>query len=327
MIIRTLVVGAALAVAVIALPAKGAEQLRLKAQVNVHGPLVTLGDLIDGAGASSGIPVFRAPDLGTVGTVRVDRIIAAAQAQGLAGLDTGGIDSVSVSRLGREIAANEVIQAITRHIVEMGRGARGEDLDVTLDRFEQPVVVEQSAMAPLSVDKLDYDPATGRFAARLAVADSRAASAGLRFSGRAVEIVEVPVLARALERGEVISPRDIVIDRMPRSAMRSEMIVDADRLTGMSARRQIRDGVPLTADLLMEPILVRRSDLVTIVYRTPGLTLTTRGRALSAGARGEVIQVFNIQSKRTVEAEISGPGFVTVLPQRVPVASLQTTVR
>ncbi|MCT8972825.1 flagellar basal body P-ring formation chaperone FlgA [Microbaculum marinisediminis] len=327
MIIRTLVVGAALAVAVFALPAMGAEQPRLKAQVTVHGPLVTLGDLIDGAGAASGIAVFRAPDLGTAGTVRVDRILTAAQAQGLAGLDTGGLDSVSVSRLGRAIASDEIVQAITRHIVETGRGDRPEDIDVTLDRFEQPIVVEQSAMAPLSVDKLEYDPATGRFAALLAVADSRAAGTGLRFSGRAVEIIEVPVLARALERGEVISPRDIVIDRLPRSAVRSEMIVDADRLTGMSARRHLRDGVPLTADLLMEPILVHRGDLVTIIYRTPGLTLTTRGRALSAGARGEVIQVFNIQSKRTVEAEISGPGFVTVLPQRVPVASLPTTVR
>ncbi len=77
----------------------------------------------------------------------------------------------------------------------------------------------------------------------------------------------------------------------------------------------------------MAPVLVHRGDLVTIVYRSTGLTLTTRGRALSAGAGGEVIKVFNVQSKRTVEGEVNGPGLVTVMPQRVPLAALTTTIR
>jgi flagella basal body P-ring formation protein FlgA len=331
MIIRTLAVAAAIAIALFSLVAPGtafsAEQPRLKAQVTVHGPLVTLGDLIDGAGESSSVAVFRAPDLGMAGTVRADRIIAAAEARGITGLVTDGIQSVAVSRLGRAIESDEVSNVIARHIVEIGRGERIEDIDVALDRIQQPVVVENTAIDMMTVDKFEYDPSTGRFAALLKISDSQAAAAGLRFTGRAIEIIEVPVLARMIERGEIISPRDIVIDRMPRSAIRSDIITDANRLTGMSARRNLREGVPLTRDLLMEPILVQRGDLVTIVYRSTGLTLTTRGRALSAGARGEVIQIFNIQSKRTVEAEVSGPGFVTVMPQRVPLAALATTIR
>ncbi len=326
MIFRTLLVGAALAIVMFALPALSAERPRLKAQVTVHGSLVTLGDLIEGAGAASGVAVFRSPDLGTAGTVRADRIVAAAAAQGISDLDADGVTSVTVSRMGREIPNDEIVQAIARQLVEMGRAERAEDVDVTLDPFDQPVVVEQSAVAPLTVDRLDHDPRTGRFAVLLKVADSRAFAAGLRFGGRAVAIVEVPVLAHAMERGEIISPRDIVIERVPSNALRPDMITDAGRLAGMSARRQLREGVPLTRDQLMEPILVQRGDLVTILFRSPGLTLTTRGRALSSGARGDVIQIFNIQSKRTVEAEVTGPGFVAVLPQRVPLASLSTSV-
>lgn len=331
MIIRTLAAAAALAFALASPlspgPALSAEQPRLKAQVTVHGPLVTLGDLIDGAGEFSSVAVFRAPDLGMAGTVRADRIVVAAEARGITGLITEGIDSVAVSRLGRSVESDEVRNVIARHIVEIGRGDSVADIDVSLDRLAQPIVVEHTAVDMLAVDKFEYDPGTGRFAALLKISDSQTAAAGLRFTGRAIEIIEVPVLARRIERGEIISPRDIVIDRMPRSAVRDDVVTDANRLTGMSARRNLRDGVPLTRDLLMEPVLVHRGDLVTIVYRSAGLTLTTRGRALAAGARGEVIQIFNIQSKRTVEAEISGPGLVTVMPQRIPLAALETTVR
>jgi len=327
MILRTLTVGAALAFVLFSLPALGQDAAgqdtpKLKARVTVHGPLVTLGDLIEGAGEAAGTPVFRAPSLGMQGKVSSDRIVAAAAAQGIVGIAVDGIEVVSVSRLGREIKSDEIVNAIAQHLVATDRAELAQDVDVALDRFEQPVVVEQSATAMLTVDSFDYDAGTGRFSAVLAVADSNSVAGGLRFSGRAIEIVEVPVLARKIERGEVISPRDIVIDRLPRSALRDDMITDADRLTGMSARRVLKEGAPLSKDLLMEPLLVHRGDLVTIIYRSPGLTLTTRGRALSAGARGEVIQVYNIQSKRTVEAEISGPGFVTVMPQRVPMAAL-----
>jgi flagellar basal body P-ring formation protein FlgA len=328
MILRTLAIGAALAFALFALPALSDEQPRLKAHVTVHGPLVTLGDLIEGAGLAASVAVFRAPDLGTAGTVRADRIVAEAVAHGITGLDTNGISSVSVSRTGREIGADEIKATIAGQLVASGRGDSVADIDVTLDRFDDPFVIEQSATAPLTIDQLEYDPGSGRFSAMLKVADSNTAGGGLRITGHAVDIVEVPVLARPIERGDIINASDIVINRVPRRTLRPEIVTNAARLSGLSARRHLAEGQPLNENDLMEPILVQRGDLVTIVYRTPGLTLTTRGRATSAGARGDVIQVFNIQSKRTVEAEISGPGFVTVMPQRIPFAALQTaTIR
>lgn len=317
----------ALAVALYALPAFGDETPRLRADVTVSGALVTLGDLIHGAGAAAGAAVFRAPELGTAGTVRVDRVVAVALNHGLTDLDTAGIAAVTVSRLGRTIEDDEISRAIGRHLVETGKAGTFENVDIALDRVGEPLVVERSAVEPVTVDSLDYDPRTGRFAAVVRIADSTAGSAGRRVAGHAVEIVEVPVLARTLERGEIVSPRDIVIDRLPRSTVRPEAITEIERLSGMSARRQLRAGTPLTADQLMEPILVQRGEMVTIVYSMPGLTLTTRGRALAAGARGEFLTIHNLQSKRTIEAEVTGPGVVTVMPPRVPVAALTPTAR
>ena len=63
----------------------------------------------------------------------------------------------------------------------------------------------------------------------------------------------------------------------------------------------------------MKPELVARNETVTIVFEVPGIMLTTRGKALEAGAQGDLVNVLNVQSKRTVQATVTGPGRVTVV--------------
>ena len=55
-------------------------------------------------------------------------------------------------------------------------------------------------------------------------------------------------------------------------------------------------------------------DLVTIVYEAPGLLITLRGKANEAGAMGDVVSVTNPQSKRVLQAKVTGPGRVSVQP-------------
>jgi flagella basal body P-ring formation protein FlgA len=63
----------------------------------------------------------------------------------------------------------------------------------------------------------------------------------------------------------------------------------------------------------MKPQMVHRDDSVTLVYEVPGILLTTRGKALEAGAEGDVINVLNVQSKRTVQGTVTGPNRVSIL--------------
>jgi flagella basal body P-ring formation protein FlgA len=48
------------------------------------------------------------------------------------------------------------------------------------------------------------------------------------------------------------------------------------------------------------------------VFEVPGITLTARGKALSAGAEGDTIDVLNPHSKRVLQATVRGPGTVVV---------------
>ena len=68
----------------------------------------------------------------------------------------------------------------------------------------------------------------------------------------------------------------------------------------------------------MKQELVARNETVTIYYEVPGMVLTIRGKAMDAGAKGDVVNVLNIQSKRTIQATVSGPGRVNVVDRAPP---------
>jgi flagella basal body P-ring formation protein FlgA len=81
---------------------------------------------------------------------------------------------------------------------------------------------------------------------------------------------------------------------------------------GLSTRRALRAGTVLRPADLVKLDVVNRNEAVTISYDVPGISLTLRGKAIEAGGVGDVINVLNIQSNRTVQATITGPGRVTI---------------
>src|SRR6266704_294109 len=84
----------------------------LKREVTVTSELVRIGDLIENAGRNTGIPIFRAPDLGQTGTVQASRVVDAVRAHGLILVDTRGLTEVVVTRASRVIPLKEIEVAI-----------------------------------------------------------------------------------------------------------------------------------------------------------------------------------------------------------------------
>ena len=91
------------------------------------------------------------------------------------------------------------------------------------------------------------------------------------------------------------------------------------RVQAMQPGRVVKRGV------LIKPDRVRRDEFVTLVFEAPGITLSMRGKALEAGAAGDLVNVLNVQSKRNVQGHVSGPARVTVSSSTAAV-SPQSTV-
>ena len=55
-------------------------------------------------------------------------------------------------------------------------------------------------------------------------------------------------------------------------------------------------------------IAIKRGDIVTLTYSAPGLTLTTRARAMGDARSGQPVKLINLQSNKPVDAVVTGPG-------------------
>ena len=284
----------------------------LRANITVAGDLVRIGDVIDNAGSSAQIAIYRAPDLGTTGTLPTAQVIAALRAHQVIGVDTRDIQEISVTRPARTLEAKEIELQIA-HALEHHNGlGDAANINLTFDRTIEDLKLESSYTGAIQSSAVRFDPRNGRFDVTLAIANTSVATpTRLRFSGTAVETVEAAVLARGIERNEVIKSSDVVIERRPRAEVGND-VASRERAVGMQARRQLRAGQALKVADLAKPDLVQRDQTVTMIYETPGLYLTVRGKALEGGTEGDVVSVLNLQSKRTVTGTVVGRGQVSI---------------
>ncbi len=257
------------------------------------------------------MPIFRAPDLGTRGTVPTEKVVEAIRPHQLIGIDTRGISEVVVIRASRAIQPAEISARIAKALEgQYGLGA-AHNILVEFDRDPRTLNVESSATGELQVVALSYNPRNAHFDVTLDLPSSAALRwQATRFTGIATETIDAVSVDHPVERGEVLKASDLVIARRPKSE--GPAITDLRAAAGLAARHQLRPGQALHDADLMKPLIVQRNDTVTIVYEAPGISLTLRGQAQDAGALGDTISIANSQSKRIVQGVVSGPGRVTV---------------
>lgn len=283
----------------------------LKSKTVVEGPIVHLGDLFEGLGAQGTTPVARAPAPGRRIQVSARWLAAVAQAYGVAWRPSSQLDGSIVERASIVIETAQIegaaLDALRR------RGVTGR-VSLVLDNPALRLHLPSDAAPTVSITGLAHDPESGRFTAHLVAPAEGTPLARATITGRAVEMIEVPVLRRRLVPGDVIRERDIEwlslrADRIARNAVR-----DIAELLGKSPRRPVRGGQPLLGSELREPILVPKNSLVTIRLQTPRMILTVQGKALEPGARGNVIRVVNTKSNMVISASVTDSGSVEVIP-------------
>jgi flagellar basal body P-ring formation protein FlgA len=332
MTVRSLLLATALLAASVA-PSLGQSRVDiaapvLRANVNVASDVVRIGDVVDNAGNAAQIAIYRAPDLGTTGSLPTAQVLAALRTHQVIGVDTRDLKSISVTRLARTLDARDIELQVARALERRNGLGDAANLSLTFDRDVQTLQLDASNTGNLQPAAVRYEPRSGRFDVSFEIAnDANSAPTRLRFTGTAVETVEAAVLARGVERNEVLKSSDVMIERRPRAEVGNDA-AGRDNAVGMQARRQLRAGQALRVTDLAKPDLVTRDQNVTLIYESSGLYLTIRGKALEGGTEGDVVNVLNLQSKRTVSGVVVGRGQVSVAistPRLAPAADASTT--
>src|ERR1700737_3082806 len=190
----------------------------LRASVTVAGDLVRIGDVIDNAGTAGQIAIYRAPDLGTTGSLPTAQVLNVLRARPVVGGATGDIKEVKVTRLARTVEAKEIELQVARAIEHRGGLGEAANLQLTFDRDMQDVRLDASFTGTLQMVASRFDPRNGRFDVSFEIANETAsAPPRLRFTGTAIETVEAAVLMRDVERGDILKSSDVVTERRPKA--------------------------------------------------------------------------------------------------------------
>ncbi|MGD9838899.1 MAG: flagellar basal body P-ring formation chaperone FlgA [Afipia sp.] len=285
----------------------------LRASVTVGSDVVRIGDVVENAGTAAQIAIFRAPDLGTTGSLPTQQLLSVLRAHDVIGVQTNDIREVSVTRASRTLAAKEIEQQIARVLEHRNGLGDAANISVNFERDLRELQLDAAHTGDMRATIVRFDPRNGRFDITFEIPnDVTYTATRLRFTGVAVETVEAAVLTRAVERNDILKSSDVVVERRPKAEVGNDIAI-RDRAVGMQVRKPMRAGQALKAADLGKPDMVSRDQSVMLIYETPGLYLTGRGKALESGTEGDTVSVTNLQSKRTVQGVVTGPGQVSIV--------------
>ena len=295
----------------------------LRSQVMTLSEIVTIGDFYSNAGSLASVPLFRSPDLGTSGNVDAKTVSQHAQAAGLTQAGTDGLRTVVVHRGATKYNRSRLEHIVRTSLAERHADVIAENLEISFSQAPTEVLADPKVQNPIQVNSVEWTRNSGRFSVFANVAVENG-TRQILLSGKAMEMVEITALAQPLRRGDILRSEDLVSIRFPKHKVTTAALLNPDDIIGKEARVNMRANQPLARKNFQRPILIKKGEKVTVIFELPGMKLTSRALALDSGAKGDVIDVSNIQSRRVVPATITSRGQVRVHAANPVIASLNS---
>ena len=195
---------------------------------------------------------------------------------------------------------------------ELAPLAGSDGYKVTISSPRLPLGNQEERPTRIMIDGLRHDAASGRFSAVMIGMIGNEPRFELPLEGRVQPLVTVPVLARTVQPGDIISAADVDWARVLPDSISNVSLTDDRQLVGAEARRRLTPGRVLTSRDVGPPRLVLRGKPVRVVYAERGLVLTALGTARDDGAYGEPVRVINPESRMEIQGVATGHNEVTV---------------
>lgn len=293
------VVRQGLAVAMMALLVSHAEAATLRTDVVLTGPHLTVGDLFDGVTRHADYALAPAPAAGKSMTIPARDLQRVADTFGLQWRAATGFEQATV-RSAQEILTRADITTLLEEAVA------GKDMELQLTTSLPALSVPAGMEAAVTIEDLVIDRSRQSFTARIVLPTAAGAERVETLSGRAYQMVRVPVLKSALRAGDLIGAADLEHIRVRQAALPGDTLIDESRLVGMAVRRGATVGQPLQANDVEAPVMVRKGQGVTVTLRNGAVALTLQGRAMQNGSAGDTIRILNNASNRVIEGVVTG---------------------
>jgi len=295
------------------LAVREADPVSLRENISVSSNYIRLGDFFANVPLDKAdTKVAYAPKPGRRASFDARWLYRIARAYGLQWRPLSADLRTVVNRESAIIEKDEIRDAITR---ALSRYDLPSNPEVELSNKNLRVHVPSDLMAEVQVNDVSYSRRTNRFAAMLSIGEKGMNPVQqIRVTGEVHSMLEIPTLAHRLSKGDVISQNDITWIKVRADQTQRDIVIDAQDIIGMTPKRLLHAERPIRARDVQRPVVVPKGSVVTIILQMPGMTLTSKGKAMENGSDGETIRVINTKTKRTIDAIVLSSSTVTVVP-------------
>ncbi|TCV90734.1 flagellar basal body P-ring formation chaperone FlgA [Sulfurirhabdus autotrophica] len=122
---------------------------------------------------------------------------------------------------------------------------------------------------------------------------------------------EVVVSARPLSRGATIGPDDLTRQNADLTQLPSSVITQPEQAIGKTVTSSVPAGNILRIEMLRAPIAVKQGQIVKIITKGSGFTVSSEGKALSSASADQIISV-RTSSGQIISGTVTPEGTVEV---------------
>lgn len=200
-------------------------------------------------------------------------------------------------------------EALGQALAERGAGSK---ISASITTRTDPYLFSYGQPISVEIRGLRFEQGTHRFTANLVSISGKDVVSAKPIAGRYDEMVEVPVLKHSMRAGDIIKDSDIELRDYPEARTHNGTITDIASLIGKSPARVISSDRPIREQELGSAAAVKKNDAVKMVYNNGAMSISTTGLAMSDGAKGAVIMVKNLASKKLVQATVQDSSTVII---------------
>ena len=186
-----------------------------------------------------------------------------------------------------------------------------ESMDIEINYQARDLVVPAGKLL-LDFGRLNNPRGVGRIPLTISVKIDDKFIKRLRVNAKVGVYQDVVKTVNSLRRGNVIGESDVVMERIRTERIVRDIPTTLDRVIGQAATRNLQPGNTVKFRDLKQVPTIKRGSRVIILARKGSVKITAPGTAREDGFKNNIVKVVNLETKKTVYAEVINSNTVEV---------------
>ncbi|MEI6231517.1 MAG: flagellar basal body P-ring formation chaperone FlgA [Planctomycetota bacterium] len=236
---------------------------------------------------------------------RLEIVNALRKIQFTGSVDVGGTEDIAVVAASQMVTGKSIVDAVTQDVQQ--RFKFSPDTKFQIETLLTPPDQE------LRPGKIEYQPEWPRGGPQPGVMSVR-----VRLIQESCKVAEALVTVKlrifgpvtcttdSVRAGDLLTERNVATVQREMTAGNATNSISFTAAVGLRARTDLEPGQAVTRSSVVEPLLIRRGETVSLRVRSGALIISAHGEAKNDAARGELVRIQCPQSDGDIQARATG---------------------